>query len=148
MHTIFNKNGTERSKDFSRMRKNSEERARISTKGVIVPIRKVRTSKGFSCDVVRACRYKGLSDAFGDNSRRAYEHFTSRTKIFQSCVRRAVCVHQQVHHPRRSSEGQKRSRTIKLLTPLRGIFFYLYSHHIPSLNVPRLIKLCNERYDF
>ena len=65
MHTIFNKNGTERSKDFSRMRKNSEERARISKKGTRLPIPRVRKSEGFSCDDTRASRYKGLSDAFG-----------------------------------------------------------------------------------
>lgn len=90
----------------------SEKRAIISAKGARVPVLRVRKSEGFSCDVTRVSRCKDLYDVFGCNRERAYEHFASRNTSFQSCVRWAVRVHKQVHHPRWSREGQKRSQAI------------------------------------
>ena len=111
-----------------------EERARILTKGERVPIPRIRNSEGFRCDITRTSRHKGFYDAFWHDPVWADENFTRRNNIFQSFVRRAVRVHQQVHHPQRSREGQKRSRAINLLTPLRDIVFYMYfASHPPPL---------------
>ena len=126
----------------------TSEGARISTKGAIVPVLRVRKREGFRCDVTRASRDKGMSYAFGHDSGRSDEQFTSRSNIFQSFVRWAVRVLQQLPHTRRSREGQKRSRAINLLTPLRGIVSICILYHIPLTKcTPFDIKLCNEHYD-